>query len=106
VAGTAHLGDLALGELVMPASATRGDTAGAGSIMVCCPALAQRRSCVTASNSPKIGGLKKTPPFFQNKSCKTKVERFIQLSTRICLGLCVGVGETVWVMLVVIISSA
>ena len=30
----AHLGDLALGELVIPASATRGDTAAGGSIMV------------------------------------------------------------------------
>jgi hypothetical protein len=63
---------LALGELVMPASATRGDTAGAGSIMVCCPALAQRRSCVTASNSPKNWRAKKNTPLLSKQKLQNK----------------------------------
>jgi hypothetical protein len=78
VAGTAHLGDLALGELVMPASATRGDTAGAGSIMVCCPALAPKAFvCHSVQFTQNWRAKKKTPPFFQNKSCKIKVESVV-----------------------------
>ena len=83
VAGTAHLGDLALGELVMPASATRGDTAGAGSIMVCCPALAPKAFVCHSVQSPKIGGLKKHPPSFKTKVAEQRLN--VSVVTHICL---------------------